>query len=109
MYRPLKDATSLLTLRCQQAQIRQGFAALSRAASPLYDPAVEMSPLSGLGEDDMPNLSAPTAPVFLISVVLALFALIGHFVTIPFVTMYQFWVAIAAYVVLFLGTVLKDF
>ncbi len=55
----------------------------------------------------MPNLSAPTIPVFLISVVLAVLALLGHFVKIPFVTEYKFWVAIVAYVVLFLGTVLK--
>jgi len=57
----------------------------------------------------MPTLSAPTVPVFLISVVLAVLALLGHFVSIPFVSMYQFWVAIAAYVLLFLGSVLKGF
>jgi len=57
----------------------------------------------------MPTLSAPTTTVFLISVVLALLALLGHFTSIPFVTMYQFWVAIAAYVLLFLGAVLKGF
>jgi len=34
-------------------------------------------------------------------------ALAGHFVKIPFVTEYQFWVAIAAYVVLFAGAVFK--
>jgi putative Mn2+ efflux pump MntP len=55
----------------------------------------------------MPNLSAPTVPVFLGSVVLAVLALIGHFAKIPFVTEYQFW--IAAYVLLFLGAVLKGF
>ena len=53
------------------------------------------------------NFSAPTMPVFLVSVVLALLALIGHFVSIPFVTLYQFWVAIAAYVVLCIGCLLK--
>lgn len=57
----------------------------------------------------MPTLSAPTTAVFLISVVLAVLALIGHFVAIPYVTAYQFWIAIAAYVLLFLGNVLKDF
>ena len=55
----------------------------------------------------MPTLSAPTIPVFWISVVLAVLALIGHFTVIQFVTMNQFWIAIAAYVVLFLGNVLK--
>jgi hypothetical protein len=63
----------------------------------------------GLGEETMPNLSAPTVPVFLGSVVLALLALLGHFTSIPFVSMYQFWIAIAAYVLLFLGAVLKGF
>jgi hypothetical protein len=57
----------------------------------------------------MPKLSAPTVPVFLISVVLALLALLGHFSSVPYVTMYQFWLAIAAYVLLFLGAVLKNF
>jgi hypothetical protein len=57
----------------------------------------------------MPKLSAPTVPVFLASVVLAVLALIGHFAKIPFITEYQFWVAIAAYVLLFLGAVLKGF
>jgi hypothetical protein len=65
--------------------------------------------MPGLGETSMPNLSAPTVPVFLASVVLAVLALIGHFTKIPFVTEYQFWVAIAAYVLLFLGAVLKGF
>jgi len=53
------------------------------------------------------NLSAPTLPVFLISVVLAVLALVGHFVSMPFVTLYQFWVALAAYVVLLVGCVMK--
>jgi hypothetical protein len=60
----------------------------------------------GLGETTM-NLSAPTIPVFWISVVLVILALVGHFVVIPFVTLYQFWIAIAAYVVLFVGCVTK--
>jgi hypothetical protein len=53
------------------------------------------------------NLSAPTAPVFWISVVLAVLALLGHFTTIPFVTQYQFWIAILAYIVLFVGATSK--
>ena len=57
----------------------------------------------------MPTLSAPTVPVFLGSVVLAVLALLGHFAKIPFITEYQFWVAILAYVLLFLGAVLKGF
>jgi hypothetical protein len=53
------------------------------------------------------NLSAPTMPIFLIAVVLAVLALLGHFVVIPFVTLYKFWVAIAAFVVLTVGCVMK--
>ena len=53
------------------------------------------------------NLSAPTVPIFIISVILAILALLGHFVAIPFVTIYQFWIAILAYVVLFIGCVMK--
>jgi hypothetical protein len=49
------------------------------------------------------NLSAPTQVVFWISLVIAIIALIGFFVTIPFVTAYAFWIAIAAYVVLAAG------
>ena len=55
----------------------------------------------------MPRLSAPTQIVFLISLALALLAVIGLFVTIPFISMYAFWVAIAGYVVLAAGCVLK--
>jgi hypothetical protein len=53
------------------------------------------------------TLSAPTMPVFIISVVLAVLALVGHFASIPFVTLYQFWIALAAYVVLFVGCIMK--
>lgn len=53
------------------------------------------------------NLSAPTLPIFVVSLVLAILALIGHFVVIPFVTIYQFWIAIVAYAVLCVGCLLK--
>ena len=53
------------------------------------------------------RLNAPTQMVFLISLVIAVLALVGHFVLIPYVTAYQFWVAIAAYVVLAAACVLK--
>jgi hypothetical protein len=56
---------------------------------------------------DIMTLSAPTMPVFIISVVLAVLALLGHLAQIPFVTLYQFWVALAAYVVLLVGCVMK--
>jgi hypothetical protein len=53
------------------------------------------------------NLSAPTVPIFLAALVLAILALLGHFTVIPFVTMYKFWIAILAYVLLFAGCVFK--
>jgi hypothetical protein len=34
-------------------------------------------------------------------------AVIGKFTPVPYVTIYDFWFAIAAYVVLFLGNVLR--
>lgn len=51
------------------------------------------------------NLSAPTMPVFLISLVLAILAIAGNFVAIPVVSGNDFWVAIIAYVVLLVGNV----
>lgn len=55
----------------------------------------------------MPKLSAPTQLIFLISLVLAILAIVGLFVSIPFVSVYAFWLAIAGYVVLAAGCVLK--
>ncbi len=60
-----------------------------------------------LAGDIMPKLNAPTQIVFLISLILALLALIGVFVFIPFVSVYAFWIAIVAYVVLAAGCILK--
>jgi hypothetical protein len=53
------------------------------------------------------RFNAPTQPVFLISLILAALALIGHFVLIPYVTAYQFWLAIVGYAVLAAACVLK--
>ncbi|MEG6510142.1 hypothetical protein V6C03_14320 [Methyloligella sp. 2.7D] len=53
------------------------------------------------------RLSAPTTVVFVISLILAVLAVLGVFTAIPFITPNAFWVAIAAYVVLFLGNVMK--
>jgi hypothetical protein len=58
--------------------------------------------------DIMPRLNAPTQIVFLISLALAILAVLGLFVTIPFVSIYAFWVAIIAYVVLAAGCVMKN-
>lgn len=45
--------------------------------------------------------------VFVISLILAVLAVVGIFVLIPYVTMYAFWIAIVAYVVLALGCLMK--
>ncbi|MDH3581609.1 MAG: hypothetical protein OEM91_13415 [Hyphomicrobiales bacterium] len=51
------------------------------------------------------NLSAPTMPVFLISLVLAILAIAGTMVAIPVVSGNAFWIAIIAYIVLLVGNV----
>ena len=56
----------------------------------------------------MPRLNAPTQLVFLISLALAILAVLALFVTIPFVSIYAFWVAIIAYVVLAAGCLMKN-
>ena len=53
------------------------------------------------------RLSAPTQMIFLISAALFVLALIGHFAHVPTLSLYQFWLALAAYVVLALGNLLK--
>jgi hypothetical protein len=52
------------------------------------------------------NLHKPPVVLFLIAVALAVCALIGFFVTIPILTQYQFWFALAAFLLLALGCIL---
>ena len=53
------------------------------------------------------NLNAPTMPVFVASLVLAVLALIGAITSVRFLTHYDVWIALLAYVVLAVGTVMK--
>jgi hypothetical protein len=53
------------------------------------------------------TLNAPTQILFIISVVVAIIALIGYFVSIPFVSAYAFWLMTAAFVVLAVACVMK--
>lgn len=53
------------------------------------------------------NLSAPTTVVFVISLVLAILAVLSTFMPLPIIGEYKFWVAIAAYIVLAAGNVMK--
>ena len=53
------------------------------------------------------NLSPPTTAVFVISLILAVLAVIGQFAALPLITAYGFWVAIIAYVILAVGNVFR--
>ena len=53
------------------------------------------------------RLSAPTQLIFLVSLALAIFALIAFLVRIPNVSPHAFWIAIIAYVVLAVGCALR--
>ncbi len=53
------------------------------------------------------NLSPPTTAVFVISLILAVLAVIGTFVAIPVISANAFWVAIIAYVILAIGNLFR--
>ena len=53
------------------------------------------------------NLSPPTTAVFIISVVLAVLAIIGTFVAIPVISANALWVAIIAYIILAVGNLFR--
>ena len=53
------------------------------------------------------KLYAPALWLFVVSLIIAVIAVVSVFTPIPFVTMYAFWVAILAYVVLAVGNVMK--
>ncbi len=53
------------------------------------------------------NLSAPTQVVFWISLILVILALVGFFWVVPYITAYAFWLAIASWVVLAAGCMMK--
>jgi len=55
------------------------------------------------------KLNAPKQLTFLIALILALVSVIGIFVTIPFVSVYSFWILFVAFCVLTAGCVLKGF
>jgi hypothetical protein len=57
--------------------------------------------------DVIVNLSAPTFPIFVISLVLFLLAVIGMFIPLPFITGNALWLALIAYIVLLVGNVAK--
>ena len=52
------------------------------------------------------NLHKPSNVLFLIAVALAVLALIGFFLTLPVLTQYNFWFALAGFLLLALGCIL---
>jgi hypothetical protein len=52
------------------------------------------------------DLHKPSKILFLIAVALAVLALVGFFLTIPIITQYNFWLALAGFLLLALGCIL---
>ena len=63
--------------------------------------------MGGRKREETMKLHAPAMWIFGISIVLAVLAVVGVSTPIPYISMYGFWVAIAAYIVLALGNVLE--
>jgi hypothetical protein len=53
------------------------------------------------------KLHAPLLWLFVVSLIIAVIAVVGAFTPIPFVTEHRFWVAIIAYVVIAVGNVIE--
>jgi hypothetical protein len=53
------------------------------------------------------RLNAPTQVLFLVSLAIAVFAVVAELARIPNVSPYSFWIGILSFVVLALGCVLK--
>ena len=55
------------------------------------------------------KLSAPKVYTFWIAVLVAIFGLIAYLNLIPALAAYAFWLVLLAFVILLLGTLIKDF
>jgi len=55
------------------------------------------------------KLSSPKKWVWWLSLILVVVSIIGYFVSIPFVTIYGFWILAVGWLLVFLGTCLKGF
>ncbi len=53
------------------------------------------------------KLSEPKVITFIIAVIIALLALLGTFVTIPFISANAFWVLLIGFILLVLGNLFK--
>jgi hypothetical protein len=52
--------------------------------------------------------SAPSRFVWIIGLILGIMGIIGHFVTIDFITTYNYWFLFAGFVLLALGTTFRE-
>lgn len=55
------------------------------------------------------KLSAPKKTTFWVATILAVLGLVGSFVSIPFVSQYDFWFVVVGFVILWLGNFMKGF
>lgn len=55
------------------------------------------------------RLTPPKKIIFMISLILFIVGIVAHFVHIPIATQYQYWIIIAAYVILAAGVAFKGF
>ena len=53
------------------------------------------------------NLNAPSQTLFIIAVILAVLALLGVLVAIPFVSAYAFWILLLGFIVVAGGVLMK--
>lgn len=57
----------------------------------------------------MKRLTAPSKLIFFISLIIVIISIIGHFVNIPVVTQYQYWIMLVGWIVLAAGVLFKGF
>jgi len=77
---------------------------LTNSRSPSHSETAEITGQKGRTVMD---LHKPTMLVFVISLILVVLAVVSIFVVIPYVTAYAFWFAVAAWVVLAGGCLMK--
>jgi putative Ca2+/H+ antiporter (TMEM165/GDT1 family) len=53
------------------------------------------------------SLSAPKQLTFWIAIILGVLGIVGHFVTLPFITTYEYWLLLVGFVVLALGNLME--
>lgn len=53
------------------------------------------------------NLNAPSQTLFIVAVVIAVIALLGAIIAIPFVSQYAFWILLIAFIILVAGVMMK--